>query len=60
MTRFLDLSHSIEDGMVTYKGLPAPVLCDYLSREASRSIAGYCDVWMERPIEKCLALLRHN
>ncbi len=34
--RFIDLSHTIEDGMVTYKGLPAPLLCDYLSREQSR------------------------
>lgn len=33
-----DLSHDIEDGMVTYKGLPAPVICDYLSRERSRGI----------------------
>ena len=32
----IDLSHIIEDGMVTYKGLPAPLMCDYLSREASR------------------------
>lgn len=32
----IDLSHTIEDGLVTYKGLPAPVICDYLSREASR------------------------
>lgn len=32
----IDLSHSIEHGMVTYKGLPAPIMCDYLSREASR------------------------
>jgi arylformamidase len=24
--------------MVTYKGLPAPVICDYLSREASRHL----------------------
>ena len=23
--------------MVTYKGLPAPIICDYLSREASRT-----------------------
>ncbi|HTK37814.1 MAG TPA: cyclase family protein [Pyrinomonadaceae bacterium] len=36
--RFIDLSHSIEDGLVTYKGLPAPVICDYLSREKSREI----------------------
>lgn len=32
----IDLSHTIEHGMVTYKGLPAPLICDYLSREASR------------------------
>ena len=35
---FIDLSHRIEPGMITYKGLPAPVVCDYLSREASRSL----------------------
>ena len=23
--------------MITYKGLPAPIICDYLSREASRA-----------------------
>lgn len=34
----IDLSHTIEDGMVTYRGLPAPVVCDYLSRERSREI----------------------
>lgn len=33
----IDLSHSIEDGMITYKGLPAPVITDHLSREASRA-----------------------
>jgi arylformamidase len=32
----VDLSHTVEDGMVTYKGLPAPTICDYLSREESR------------------------
>jgi len=32
----VDLSHTIEDGLITYKGLPAPVICDYLSREQSR------------------------
>jgi kynurenine formamidase len=32
----VDLSHTIYDGLVTYKGFPAPVICDYLSREASR------------------------
>jgi kynurenine formamidase len=35
---FLDLSHVVEDGMITYKGLPAPIICDYLTREASREI----------------------
>src|SRR6185295_4922013 len=34
---FIDLSHTIEHGMITYRGLPAPLICDYLSREASRS-----------------------
>jgi arylformamidase len=35
--RFIDVSHTVEHGMVTYKGLPAPVICDWLSREASRT-----------------------
>ncbi|TQV85578.1 cyclase family protein [Aliikangiella coralliicola] len=35
MSKLVDLSHTIEDGIVTYKGLPAPIICDYLSREAS-------------------------
>ena len=34
----IDVSHAIEDGMITYKGLPAPIICDYLSREASRRL----------------------
>lgn len=32
----IDLSHTIEHGLVTYKGLPAPIICDYLSREKSK------------------------
>jgi len=35
-TKLIDLSHTIEHGMVTYKGIPAPLICDFLSREASR------------------------
>jgi len=35
--KLIDLSHEVEHGMVTYKGLPAPIICDYLSREESRS-----------------------
>src|SRR4029450_10824219 len=34
----IDVSHAIESGMVTYKGLPAPLVCDFLSREASRKV----------------------
>jgi len=33
---FVDLSHTIIDGMITYKGLPAPLICDFLSRKASQ------------------------
>jgi kynurenine formamidase len=33
---FIDVSHVVEHGMITYKGLPAPIICDYLSREASK------------------------
>jgi arylformamidase len=33
--RLVDLSHVIEDGMTTYKGLPGPQICDYWSREHS-------------------------
>ena len=36
MATFFDLSHTIVHGMTTYPGLPGPVICDYLSREASR------------------------
>lgn len=36
MSRYIDLSHTVSDGMVTFKGLPGPVICDYLSRDASR------------------------
>ncbi len=37
---FIDLSHTIEHGMTTYPGLPGPIICDYLSREASRAHYG--------------------
>ncbi|HVG82192.1 MAG TPA: cyclase family protein [Methylomirabilota bacterium] len=38
MPRLIDLSHDVEHGMVTYKGLPAPIVCDFLSREDSKRI----------------------
>jgi len=36
MPRIVDLSHPIEHGMITYPGLPGPVISDFLAREASR------------------------
>jgi len=36
MAKLIDVSHVVEHGMVTYRGLPAPVITEYLSREASR------------------------
>jgi len=38
MRTLIDLSHTIESGMVTYPGLPAPVITDHLSRTASRAV----------------------
>jgi kynurenine formamidase len=35
--RLVDLSHEVEHGMVTYPGLPGPVIRDHLTREQSRS-----------------------
>jgi arylformamidase len=34
--KLIDVSHTIHDGMVTYKGLPPPVISDHLSRERSK------------------------
>jgi kynurenine formamidase len=34
----VDLSHVIEHGMVTYKGLPAPHICDFWEREGSAGL----------------------
>ena len=31
----VDLSHVIEDGMTTFKGLPGPHICDFWTREGS-------------------------
>ena len=35
--KLVDVSHTVEHGMITYKGLPAPIICDYMSREQSHS-----------------------
>jgi arylformamidase len=34
----IDVCHTIHDGMITYKGLPAPVITDHLTRKASQEI----------------------
>ncbi len=36
MPEYIDLSHTIEDGVSSYKGLPGPVICDFWSREYSK------------------------
>lgn len=36
--RIVDLSHRIHDGLVTYPGLPTPVITPHLTRDASRAI----------------------
>lgn len=35
-SKFIDLSHTVSHGLITYKGLPGPIICDFLSREQSR------------------------
>ena len=37
MHQFIDLSHTVSHGLITYKGLPAPVICDFLSRAQSKA-----------------------
>lgn len=38
MEQIVDLSHVIEHEMITYPGLPGPLISDHLSREASRAV----------------------
>jgi kynurenine formamidase len=35
MSRLVDLSHTITEGMTTYKGFPGPHICDFWTREQS-------------------------
>jgi arylformamidase len=35
--KLIDVSHTVEHGMVTYKGLPGPAISDHLSREESKN-----------------------
>jgi arylformamidase len=34
----VDVSHVVESGMITYRGLPAPLICDYINRDRFRSL----------------------
>jgi arylformamidase len=38
--RFIDLSHSITEGLTTYPGLPAPHIFDHLDRQGAEAIYG--------------------
>ena len=51
--RLVELSHLIEDGMITYQGLPAPIICDFLSREASREVYAEGTEFQIGTIELC-------
>lgn len=35
--RFVDVSHAVEHGMITYRGLPGPVISDYVTREEAEA-----------------------
>src|SRR5258705_5430864 len=34
----IDVCHTVHDGLITYKGLPAPVITDHLTRDASKQV----------------------
>ncbi len=34
--QFIDVSHTVEAGLITYPGLPGPIIDDFISREDSR------------------------
>ena len=36
MRTLVDLSHTVEHGLITYSGLPAPIISDFLGREDSQ------------------------
>jgi kynurenine formamidase len=36
-SRIIDVSHIVEEGQITYEGLPAPIIYDFLSRADSRA-----------------------
>src|SRR6185503_19564891 len=36
-SKFIDVSHEIENGMTTYRGVPPPVITPLMTREASKA-----------------------
>jgi arylformamidase len=38
MRRLVDLSHTVSDGLITYPGLPGPVISEHLTFEASHAV----------------------
>ncbi len=53
MSKLIDLSHTVTEGLVTYKGLPAPIICDFLSREASKDLYEDGTTFQIGKIEMC-------
>jgi hypothetical protein len=51
----IDLSHTIEHGMITYRGLPGPLICDFLSRETSRDLYAEGEDLSDLPVVTGLA-----
>ena len=51
--RLIDLSHTVHDGLVTYKGLPPPLICDFISREASKRVYADGTTFQIGSIELC-------
>lgn len=49
--QFVELSHTIESGMITYKGLPAPAIQDHLTFEESKKIYAEGTVFCIKKIE---------
>jgi len=54
MVTIVDLSHPIEDGMITYTGLPGPKIADHLSREASEILKIRFEIFCFLPSVLCL------
>src|SRR5712692_8993562 len=51
LKHLIDLSHTIEHGLITYKGLPAQIICDFLSSEQSKQNYAPCTLFQIGKIE---------